>query len=61
MDGVDAEGVDVNAERGEVHFLAALVDELLQKLHEAGVLSQADLNGIEQAVAERIGRPARAW
>lgn len=61
MEAVDAEGVDTGAERGEIHFLAALVDELMRRLNEAGLLSQADLNGIEQAVADRVGTAPRAW
>ena len=61
MELVDAEGVDTNAERAEVHFLAALVDELMRRLHEAGVLQQADLNAIEAAVAEKVGTSPRTW
>jgi hypothetical protein len=58
---VDQEGLDTGAERAEVHFLAALVDELMRRLHEAGALTQADLNAIEGAVAERVGGSPRAW
>jgi hypothetical protein len=58
---VNAEGEDTNSERGEVHFLAALVDELMRKMLAAGVFSQADLNEIEQAVAQRVGSIPRAW
>ncbi|USI74854.1 hypothetical protein [Sphingomonas morindae] len=52
---------EMTDERGELHFLAALVDELMRTLQVAGVLSQAELNGVEQAVATRLGRPPRAW
>jgi hypothetical protein len=52
---------DIASERGELHFLAALVDELMRKLHMAGLLSQADLNTIEQEVAKRVGNIPRAW
>ncbi|WP_336973295.1 hypothetical protein [Sphingobium aromaticiconvertens] len=52
---------DIASERGELHFLAALVDELMRKLHLAGLLSQADLNSIEEEVARRIGNIPRAW
>ncbi|WP_162854592.1 hypothetical protein [Sphingobium estronivorans] len=52
---------DTVAERAELHFLAALVDELMRKLHQAGVLSQAELNAVEQEVARRVGRSPRAW
>lgn len=52
---------DMSSERAELHFLAALVEELMRKMHVAGVLSQAELNEIEQAVAQRIGGTPRAW
>lgn len=52
---------DIASERGELHFLAALVDELMRKLHMAGLLSQADLNAIEEEVAKRVGNIPRAW
>lgn len=52
---------DAASERAELHFLAALVDELMRKLHRAGVLDQAQLNDIEAEVAKRIGSAPRAW
>jgi hypothetical protein len=52
---------DTLSERAELHFLAALVDELMRKLLIAGVLSQAQLNEIEQAVSQRVGHAPRAW
>ena len=52
---------DAISERAELHFLAALVDELMRKLHLAGILQQAELNEIEQEVARRIGNVPRAW
>jgi hypothetical protein len=58
---VNADGEDTRAERAEVHFLAALADELMRALLLAGVLSQAQLNEIEAAVAARVGSPPRAW
>jgi hypothetical protein len=61
MSEVNAAGEDTNAERGEVHFLAALVDELMRRLFQSGVLTQAELNEIEQAVAARVGNLPRAW
>lgn len=61
MDTIDQDGVDTSAERAEVHFLAALVDELMGRLQATGALSKADLNAIEQAVAERVGGAPRAW
>ena len=58
---VNADGEDTVSERAEVHFLAALVEELMRKMMVAGVLSQADLNEIEQAAAKRVGTVPRAW
>ncbi|MFT3964426.1 MAG: hypothetical protein QM690_00905 [Sphingobium sp.] len=54
----DTDGV---SERAELHFLAALVDELMRKLMLAGVMTQSQLNEIEEAVSQRTGAVARAW
>ncbi|MBT2245331.1 MULTISPECIES: hypothetical protein [Sphingobium] len=58
---MDTQDVDYVSERGELHFLAALVDELMRRLMLSGVLSQAELNAIEADVAKRIGNVPRAW
>jgi hypothetical protein len=58
---VNAQGEDTPSERAEIHFLAALVDELMRKLLTAGVVSQADLNDIEAGVAAWTGSDPRAW
>lgn len=58
---MDTQDVDYVSERGELHFLAALVDELRRRLMLSGVLSQAELNAIEADVAKRIGNVPRAW
>ena len=58
---VNAQGEDTPSERAEIHFLAALVDELMRKLLTAGVVSQSDLNDIEAEVAARTGSDPRAW
>ncbi|WP_164546120.1 hypothetical protein [Sphingobium yanoikuyae] len=58
---MDTQDVDYVSERGELHFLAALVDELMRRLMLSGVLSQAELNVIEVDVAKRIGNVPRAW
>ena len=58
---VNAQGEDTPSERAEIHFLAALFDELMRKLLTAGVVSQADLNDIEAGVAARTGSDPRAW
>jgi hypothetical protein len=56
-----ADDADVVSERAELHFLAALVDELMRKLLIAGVMTQGQLNEIEAAVSQRTGAVARAW
>jgi hypothetical protein len=58
---VNAEGEDTGSERSEIHFLAALLDELMRKMLAAGALTQAELNEIEAAAAKRIGGQPRAW
>ncbi|KQM38186.1 hypothetical protein [Sphingomonas sp. Leaf10] len=58
---VNAHGEDTNALRAEVHFLAALVDELMRKMLAAGTLSQVEMNEVEAAVARRVGGAPRAW
>lgn len=57
--GVD--DIDAVSERTELHFLAALVDELMRKLLIAGVMTQEQLNEVETAVAHRMGTTSRAW
>jgi hypothetical protein len=52
---------EIADQRSEIHFLAALVDELMRMLGESGVLSRAQLNDIEQAVAKRVGSTPRPW
>ena len=52
---------DSGDERGELHFLAALCDELMRALLTAGVLNRAQLNEIEVAVAKRVGTAPRGW
>ena len=58
---VNADGEDTGSERAEVHFLSALVDELMRKMLAASVLTQADLNEVEAAAAKRVGGIPRAW
>jgi len=58
---VNPEGEDTGSERREIHFLAALLDELMRKILAAGALTQADLNEIESAAAKRVGGEPRAW
>ena len=58
---VNAVGEDTGSERAKVHFLASLVDELMRRMMSAGVLSQTELNEVEQAVAKPVGGTPRAW
>ena len=48
-------------ERAELHFLAALVDELMKALLASGTMSRGQLQEIENAVSARTGSAARAW
>ncbi|WP_312487498.1 hypothetical protein [Sphingomonas sp.] len=58
MDVLNEDGA---SERAELHFLAALTDELMRHLMDAGVLNRQQLQSIENAVAERTGGIPRAW
>jgi hypothetical protein len=58
---MDADDGDTQSERAELHFLAALVDELMRQLLVSGVMTQAQLNAVEEAVSRRVGTPARPW
>jgi hypothetical protein len=56
---IDSE--DQSSERTELHFLAALVDELMKALLANGVMTRVQLQQIEDAVSSRIGTSPRAW
>ena len=56
---VDSE--DQSSERAELHFLAALVDELMKALLVNNVLTRGQLQQVEDAVSEHIGPRPRAW
>jgi deoxyribose-phosphate aldolase len=56
---IDSE--DQSSERTELHFLAAMVDELMKALLAGGVMTRAQLQEIEDAVSARVGTPPRAW
>lgn len=58
---VNAEGEDTGSERGEIHFHAALLDEMMRMLLASGTLSQTQLNEIEAAAAARVGAMPRTW
>ena len=57
----DTDASERSAERAELHFLAALTDELMRALLTSGVLTQAQLNEIEAETAKKIGSIPRAW
>lgn len=56
---IDSE--DQASERAELHFLAALVDELMKGLLTAGVFTREEVQDIENAVSARTGTEPRAW
>ena len=56
---IDSE--DQSSERTELHFLAALVDELMIALLAGGIMTRAQLQEIENAVSTRTGSPPRGW
>ncbi len=58
---MNADEDESTSERGELHFLAALTDELMRVLLTSGVLTRAQLNEIEAAVAKRTGTAPRPW
>ena len=58
---MDIDSEDQSSERAQIHFLTALVDELIRALIANGVMSRAQAQAIEEAVSERTGSPARAW
>ena len=52
---------DLPSERGELHFLAALVDELMKALLTSGIMSRSQLQDVENAVSAKLGSTPRAW
>ena len=58
---MDIDSEEHTSERAELHFLAALVDELMKTLHAHAILTREQLQQIEAAVAERVGTEPRAW
>jgi hypothetical protein len=58
---MDVESDEHVSERAELHFLAALLDELMKGLHAQQLLSRDQLQQIEVAATERIGIAPRAW
>ena len=58
---MEIESQDQAAERAELHFLAAYVDELLKGLILRGLLTREQVQQIENAVSARVGSEPRAW
>jgi hypothetical protein len=58
---MDVDSEEQSSERAELHFLAALVDELMKALLLNGLMNRRQLQAIENAVSERIGTEPRNW
>lgn len=58
---MDVDSEEQSSERAELHFLAALVDELMKALLLNGVMNRTQLQAVEYAVSQRIGTEPRNW
>lgn len=58
---MDLDSEEQSLERAELHFLAALVDELMKALLANGLMSRSQLQAVEDAVSFRIGSEPRTW
>jgi len=58
---MDVDSEEQSSERAELHFLAALVDELMKVLLVKGVMNRSQMQAVENAVSERIGTRSRNW
>lgn len=58
---MDVDSQDQSSERAELHFLAAMVDELMKSLLQNEVMTRSQLQEIEDAVSARIGTEPRVW
>lgn len=58
---MDVDSEEQSSERAELHFLAALVDELMKALLMNGVMNRTQLQAVEDAVSKRIGTEPRNW
>lgn len=56
---VDSE--EQSSERAELHFLAAMTDELMKAMLLSGVMTRAQLQAVEDAVSRRVGTEPRTW
>lgn len=58
---MDVDSEEQSSERAELHFLAALTDELMKALLANGVVDRSQLQAVEDAVSQRIGTEPRNW
>lgn len=58
---MDEEVGEEAEQRSELHFLAALIDELMGAMLNAGTFRRAQLNEIERVAAQKSGQTPRAW
>jgi hypothetical protein len=58
---LDIDSEEQSSERAEIHFLAAVVDELMKALLLSGTLNRDQLQSIENAVSDRLGTEPRNW
>jgi hypothetical protein len=58
---MDLDSEEQSSERAELHFLAAVVDELMKALLVNGVMDRRQLQAVEDAVSARIGSQPRTW
>lgn len=58
---MDLDSEEQSAERAELHFLAAIVDELMKALLVNGVMNRSQLQAVEDAVSQRVGSEPRTW
>lgn len=58
---MDIDSEEQSSERAELHFLAALTDELMKALLVNGVMDRHQLQAVENAVSQRVGSEPRTW
>ncbi len=57
--GIESE--ELSDERGGLHFLAALTDELMRALIDRKLMTRLEVQEIENRAAKRVGTTPRAW
>ena len=58
---MDIDSDEQSSERAELHFLAALTDELMKSLLANGIMDRRQLQAVEDAVSQRVGSEPRTW